>query len=247
MKQNIGEVISQNRQNQQMTQEEFASRLGVTPQAVSKWERGIGIPDITLVEGICTVLNINANMLLGIKDSHVIENGNAVMEQEIKNNMFAEPLLIEFGSNLIPCFAEGLKTDFVNQKRKELVKQTGALLPVLRIRDNIELAENEVQISSYDKVLWKQNIQVDENLYEAIIRQTVEVCRTHYDTILNKQLVKIMVDNVKELYPGVADGLVPERISYLQLQKHLQNIWREKGNIRDMLHILEELEEKLTY
>lgn len=247
MKQNIGEVISQNRQNQQMTQEEFASRLGVTPQAVSKWERGIGIPDITLVEGICTVLNINANMLLGIKDSHVIENGNAVMEQEIKNNMFAEPLLIEFGSNLIPCFVEGLKTDFVNQKRKELVKQTGALLPVLRIRDNMELAENEVQISSYDKVLWKQNIQVDENLYEAIIRQTVEVCRTHYDTILNKQLVKIMVDNVKELYPGVADGLVPERISYLQLQKHLQNIWREKGNIRDMLHILEELEEKLTY
>ena len=59
MNHNIGDVISQSRQNKQMTQEEFASRLGVTPQAVSKWERGIGIPDITLVEGICTVLNIN--------------------------------------------------------------------------------------------------------------------------------------------------------------------------------------------
>lgn len=247
MNHNIGDVISQSRQNKQMTQEEFASRLGVTPQAVSKWERGIGIPDITLVEGICTVLNINANMLLGIKDSHVIENGNAVMEQEIKNNMFAEPLLIEFGSNLIPHFVEGLKTDFVNQKRKELVKETGALLPVLRIRDNTELAENEVQISSYDKQLWKEKIETDNNVYERIISQAVEVCKAHYDTILNKQIVKIMVDNVKELYPGVADGLVPERISYLQLQNHLQNIWREKGNVRDMLHILEELEEKLAY
>ena len=41
MKENIGELICQYRQNRKMTQEEFASRLGVTPQAVSKWERGV--------------------------------------------------------------------------------------------------------------------------------------------------------------------------------------------------------------
>ena len=41
MNQRIGDIISQNRQNKGMTQEEFASRLGVTPQAVSKWERGV--------------------------------------------------------------------------------------------------------------------------------------------------------------------------------------------------------------
>ncbi len=40
MQRQIGETISRFRQNQNMTQEEFASRLGVTPQAVSKWERG---------------------------------------------------------------------------------------------------------------------------------------------------------------------------------------------------------------
>ncbi len=41
MQQKISKNISRFRQNQTMTQEEFAARLGVTPQAVSKWERGV--------------------------------------------------------------------------------------------------------------------------------------------------------------------------------------------------------------
>lgn len=247
MNYSIGDIISQNRQNKKMTQEEFASRLGVTPQAVSKWERDLGMPDITLVEGICKVLEINANTLLGIKDSRVIENGNTVMEQEIKNNMFAEPLLVEFGSALIPWVVEGLKTDLVNQKRMELVKETGALLPVLRLRDNTELADNEVQISSYDKLLWRENIAADERAFEMIIHQAVTECKNHYDKILNKQLVKTMMDNVKELYPGIVEGLVPEKISYLKVQRKLQKVWEEKQNIRDIIHILEEMETELDF
>ena len=43
MQQQISENISRFRQNQNMTQDEFASRLGVTPQAVSKWERGVSL------------------------------------------------------------------------------------------------------------------------------------------------------------------------------------------------------------
>ncbi len=77
------------------------------------------------------------------------------------------------------------------------------------------------------------------------MQQVCDQCRQHYDEILNKQLVKTLVDNVKARYPGVADGLIPERISYLTLERHLQNIIREKGNIHDFIHILEELEDSL--
>ena len=52
MQQKISQNISRFRQNQTMTQEEFAARLGVTPQAVSKWERGASIPDITFIPNI---------------------------------------------------------------------------------------------------------------------------------------------------------------------------------------------------
>lgn len=244
MKTNIGDIISQTRQNKKMTQEEFASRLGVTPQAVSRWERGTGLPDISLVEGICNVLGINANSLLGIGECEkVVENRDSAMEREIKNNMFAEPLVLEFGSDLIPCIAKGLETNYVNQCRLALVKETGMLLPLLRLRDNVTLKANEVRITSYDKVLYEAILPaIDENTYQNIINQVLDICKEHYASILNKQIVKQMVDNLKEQYPGIVEGVVPEKVSYLQLQKKLQEVIREKGNIRDMIHILEVLE-----
>lgn len=239
----IGDTISKMRQNKNMTQEEFASRLGVTPQAVSRWERGSSLPDLSLIKGICQVLSISANALLEIEnDNKVIENNDASMEKEIRSNLFAEPLMLEFGSALIPCVSAGLETDYLNQCRKELVKETGILIPVLRLRDSIALEEDEVQILSYDKVLWTGKVHSGENAYQTMIRQVKTVCKENYGTIMNKQCVKLLIDCLKEDYPGVIDGLVPEKISYLQVKKKLQEALKNTGNIRDLIHILEELE-----
>jgi flagellar biosynthesis component FlhA len=168
------------------------------------------------------------------------------MEKEIRNNMYAEPLLIDFGLETIPCIAEGLKTDYINQKRKELVQDTGMLLPLIRLKDNWKLKDREVRILSYDRVLWvKEFERTDENTFHQIIDQVITECIQHYAEIINKQVIKTMVDNLKELYPGIADGLIPEKISYLALQRKLQSILADKGNIRDLIHILEDMEENL--
>lgn len=240
----IGDTISRMRQNKNMTQEEFASRLGVTPQAVSRWERGNSLPDISLIKGICDILSISANVLLGIETEHkVIENNDMSMEKEIRSNMFAEPLVLEFGSSIIPYIVEGLKTDYLNQCRKELVKETGILIPMLRLRDNVNLNEDEARIVSYDKVLWEGNLYSVEAVYETLIQHVKTVCKENYDQIINKECVKVLVDCLREDYPGVVEGLVPEKISYLQLEKRLKEVFKEKGNIRDFIHILEEMEE----
>ena len=241
----MGDYISKARQNRKMTQEEFASRLGVTAAAVSKWERGLGLPDISLLPGICQILNLDANMLLGIEKNSVVENHDSWMNEEIKGNLFAEPLAIEFGSGLVPLFAEGLKTDFVNRKRKELAEETGMLLPLLRIRDNCRLPEKEFYILSYGRVLYKTKVEgMDEDTYRQLISRVIEECKQNYASILNKQIVKTMVDTIKEYYPGIADGLVPEKISYLELERRLKEKLKESGNIRDMIHILEQMEEE---
>lgn len=241
----IGDIISRMRQNKNMTQEEFASRLGVTPQAVSRWERGNSLPDISLVKGICEILSISANTLLGIEhENKVVENNDVSMEKEIRCNLFAEPLVLEFGIGLIPYVAEGLQTDYLNQCRKELVKEAGILIPVLRVRDNLLLEEYEACIMSYDKILWKEKVDVeDENVYQTLIQQVKRICKEKFSLMINKQSVKLLIDCLRKDYPGVVDGLVPEKISYLQVKQKLQEVLKEKGNIRDLIHILEEMEE----
>ena len=169
MQNNIGETICQYRQMRKMTQEEFASRLGVTAQAVSKWERGNGMPDVSLLAGICKVLGVSAGALIGVEES-VVENGNITADREIKNNMIAEPLVLEFGVGLISYIVSGLETDYVNKQRMILVKKTGKLMPLLRIRDNTELKENEYRISAFDNVLFSAFIdENEEESYKRII------------------------------------------------------------------------------
>ncbi len=41
-------------------------RIGVTPQALSKWERGQSLPDVSLLTDICQILGCSADYLLGI-------------------------------------------------------------------------------------------------------------------------------------------------------------------------------------
>lgn len=241
MQNNIGETICQYRQLRKLTQEEFASRIGVTAQAVSKWERGNGLPDVSILSGICKVLGISANSLIGVEEK-VVENGNVVAEREIKNNLIAEPLVLEFGSGLLSYIVEGLETDYVNKKRAFLAKKTGKLMPILRIRDNMELDENAYRILSFDNVLFTSVIDGEEAPYYKIIDKTVETCDKHYATILNKNLVKIMIDNLAEIYPGVVEDIIPSKISYLQVKQELKRLLEEGKSIRNLLGILEDME-----
>lgn len=63
-KQNFGAYICRCRKALGLTQREFADRLFVTESAVSKWERGLSYPDITLIHDICAVLGISEHELL---------------------------------------------------------------------------------------------------------------------------------------------------------------------------------------
>ena len=65
-----GKFISKLRKEKGMTQEQLAEKVGVSINAVSKWERGISFPDVSLYKKICKELNISIEELInGEKDN----------------------------------------------------------------------------------------------------------------------------------------------------------------------------------
>ncbi len=63
----ISSTISSLRKQQNMTQDSLADKLGVTFQAISKWENGISCPDIGLLPEIASIFNVSVDYLFGIK------------------------------------------------------------------------------------------------------------------------------------------------------------------------------------
>ena len=59
----IGAFIAQCRKEKNLTQMQLAETLGITNQAVSKWENGRGMPDVSLLQPLCDVLGISLNEL----------------------------------------------------------------------------------------------------------------------------------------------------------------------------------------
>ena len=59
----IGAFIARCRKEKNLTQMQLAETLGITNQAVSKWENGRGMPDMSLLQPLCDVLGISLNEL----------------------------------------------------------------------------------------------------------------------------------------------------------------------------------------
>jgi len=60
----LAQFISELRKEKKLTQKELAQQLGVTDKAVSKWERGLSYPDISLLSKLSHILGVSASELL---------------------------------------------------------------------------------------------------------------------------------------------------------------------------------------
>ena len=67
----IGSIIKDIRKKNNLTQNEFASILGVTFQAVTKWENDKSIPDITILKDISNKFNVDLNYLISGKKVNI--------------------------------------------------------------------------------------------------------------------------------------------------------------------------------
>ena len=103
-KKTFGAYILPRRKELGMTQKEFAQKLYVTESAVSKWERGLSYPDITLLLNICSVLDISEHELLtGSEDIQARNAEKLASKYLLLSKRYRMVFLIIYGLTLLGC------------------------------------------------------------------------------------------------------------------------------------------------
>jgi transcriptional regulator with XRE-family HTH domain len=119
----IGQIIKKLRKERNLTQEELAEQLNITPQAVSKWENEAGLPDISQIVPIASVFGVSTDVLFGtfetsdeIEVKKILEAAYSLkgrtaydtLQEGLRrypNNMWLLMNTLEYGNSL--CFRSG--------------------------------------------------------------------------------------------------------------------------------------------
>ncbi|MCL1824099.1 MAG: helix-turn-helix domain-containing protein [Oscillospiraceae bacterium] len=108
-KKTFGDYVKTKRAEAGLTQKEFADKLYVTESAVSKWERGLSYPDITLVTEICAILNISERELLTANEDVQTRNHERLAKRYLSLiRRFKTAQYIIYGLPVLTCFIVNL-------------------------------------------------------------------------------------------------------------------------------------------
>ncbi len=72
MSESLGKKISELRKEKSLTQEGLAEALGISPQAVSKWENDLSCPDIMLLPALASLFDVSIDELFGGKQKETV-------------------------------------------------------------------------------------------------------------------------------------------------------------------------------
>lgn len=88
-----GKFIAELRKNKNMTQGMLAEKIGVSINAVSKWERGLSFPDVSLYKSLCDELEISVEELINGERGHT--DSSSINEESIKEKIIRRKQMIE--------------------------------------------------------------------------------------------------------------------------------------------------------
>ncbi len=80
----MGEIIAVLRRERGMTQKELADRLNITDKAVSKWERGLALPDTAAIPKLAEIFGVSVEELISAKASSGAKHRGAANAEAVK-------------------------------------------------------------------------------------------------------------------------------------------------------------------
>lgn len=146
----FAERFEQLRQDRGYTQQKIAEKLGVTPQAVSKWENGTSLPDAEMIRFIAQLLDCTTDYLLNHQASGISQYDQESVQRrtEIENVIQKDVLTLKVGIGLVDMLIEENCNHYqkIHDMRMRLGCEMGIIVPTIRLMDDITLGEKEYQI-----------------------------------------------------------------------------------------------------
>lgn len=146
----IGNYIKTLRKSVGLTQKELASKLGISFQAVSKWETGVALPDTGIILDLCSILGTTADKLLA--------GGSILLKKRKRMNVDDVISGFESIENIGRCFGEN--SDFFTGMVEGInSKMNIDLLDYMKNRKTLEVLWAEVLIQG---ILSGRTVDMDE-------------------------------------------------------------------------------------
>lgn len=151
----FGDFIYHKRKEKGLTQEELGRKLGVTNKAVSKWEVGETMPDITMLEPLASTLGVTIDELLTQKEIKVEEKKNKKI-----NIILIILLVILFCAEILT-----LSILLINKNNSTKKIEYKTELNSENIKDYFHINPVNNIISDEEKIIIYSNINLNKNYY----------------------------------------------------------------------------------
>lgn len=205
----IGKFIAQIRKEKKLTQKELADKLGVTDRAISNWENGRRMPDVSLYKNLCYELGISINELI---------SGEKLTNKKITEDIMDDAII---------------KTlDYSEENKKKLKKIIKILILILYILVVFIGMTYYAYRKRYPKIDIYE-ISVVENQTNKLVDQLIPT----NDSIMYYSLDSVLVCNVNDKCFDLGTALINKQTSMKKIKEFLdrrtENNYLKKFNIYD--------------
>ena len=160
----FGAFVAQNRKALGWTQRELAEKLHVTDKAVSKWERGLSYPDVTLLEPLAAAFGMGVTELVSCKRCEVPPAPSEWMDWDIPPKVEEKPEAPAV-QNLLDISGESLRTERKQSRRRTvLLAMLAVLLLAALVTLGVLRGHSSVTESEQLRVLHTEGTDADLTL-----------------------------------------------------------------------------------
>lgn len=153
--------IRELRKQAKLSQEMMAEKIGVSRQAITKWETGLGVPDIENLVAIADLFKLSLDELMG---------------RDIEHETLAKDYLYESVTEYDIDGKKNFDISFMGANKLKLYAYEGEKVKVILLSDTISDIQNELK-TKIDDIKWKIDIDIKRvgNLSETVAKNELTI------------------------------------------------------------------------